>query len=138
MNNIMRHALKINSQPQSLYLVEQLIEEVCDTHKVKEDCYGNILIALTEAVNNAIQHGNKSNPNKFVSIDFENENNVLIFSVCDEGSGFDPLILPDPTNPLNIEKLSGRGVFLMRHLADKVEFFDQGRLVHLNFSLANN
>ena len=89
----MRHALKINSQPQSLYLVEQLIEEVCDTHKVKEDCYGNILIALTEAVNNAIQHGNKSNPNKFVSIDFENENNVLVFSVCDEGSGFDPLIL---------------------------------------------
>jgi serine/threonine-protein kinase RsbW len=134
MNNVMRHALKINSQPQSLYLVEQLIEEVCDTHKVKEDCYGNILIALTEAVNNAIQHGNKSNPNKFVSIDFENENNVLIFSVCDEGSGFDPLILPDPTNPLNIEKLSGRGVFLMTQLSDSIRFEENGRKVFLGFN----
>jgi len=59
---------------------------------------------------------------------------VLIFSVCDEGNGFDPLILPDPTNPLNIEKLSGRGVFLMTQLSDSIRFEENGRKVFLGFN----
>jgi serine/threonine-protein kinase RsbW len=125
--------LKINSNPNSLLLVERLIEDVCDVYNVHEDCYGNILIAVTEAVNNAICHGNKNNPEKFVKIGFESDNNNLIFSICDEGNGFDPSALPDPTDPSNIDKLSGRGVFLMTNLCDFIKFEENGKKVLLGF-----
>ncbi len=126
--------LKINSNIQSLRLVERLIEDVCDVYGVSEDSYGNMLIAVTEAVNNAIHHGNRNNPEKLVRIGFESENNMLIFSVSDEGAGFDHHTLPDPTDPSNIDKLSGRGVFLMTNLSDSIRFEQNGRKVFLGFN----
>jgi serine/threonine-protein kinase RsbW len=125
--------LKINSNTQSLRLVERLIEDVCQVYGVNEDCYGNMLIAVTEAVNNAIHHGNQDDPEKFVRIGFESENNMLIFSVKDEGKGFDYTNLPDPTDPANLDKISGRGVFLMTQLTDYIKFEDEGRQVFLGF-----
>ncbi len=127
--------LKIESSADNLRLVERLIEDVCEVYNVNEDNYGNILIAVTEAVNNAIYHGNKGNPEKSVQIGFENEDTKITFSVCDEGQGFDYDSLPDPTDPNNIDKINGRGVFLMKHLADKVEFNQNGKEVHLTFNL---
>ncbi len=126
--------LKISSNTQSLRLVERLIEDVCQIYSVNEDCYGNMLIAVTEAVNNAILHGNKNDPDKFVKIGFESDDNKLVFSVIDEGPGFDYESLPDPTDPANIDKISGRGVFLMSNLADSIKFEDNGRKVLLGFN----
>jgi serine/threonine-protein kinase RsbW len=126
--------LKITSNTQSLRLVERLIEDVCQVYGVNEDCYGNMLIAVTEAVNNAINHGNKNDPEKSVRIGFESEDNKLVFSVTDEGEGFDYLNLPDPTDPANLDKVSGRGVFLMSHLTDSIQFEDNGRKVLLGFN----
>ena len=57
----------------------------------------------------------------------------LKFIVTDEGSGFDPDSLPDPTAPENIEKVTGRGIFLMKHLADEVSFSESGNQVELIF-----
>lgn len=125
--------LKINSNVQSLRLVERLIEDVCEIYGVNEDAYGNMMIAVTEAVNNAILHGNKNDPNKFVKIGFESEDNKLVFSVTDEGEGFDHLGLPDPTDPSNLGKLSGRGVFLMKNLSDFIQFEQNGQRVLLGF-----
>jgi len=130
-----QHRLKIASKSENLALVEKLIDEVCEAYNIGEDNYGNILIALTEAVNNAILHGNKGNPEKNVDISFDSGKDWIKFMVKDEGPGFDHSQLPDPTAPENIEKPSGRGIFLMRNLADKVEFFDDGRTVSLNFQL---
>lgn len=127
--------LKIESSSDNLRLVERLIEDVCDVYNVTEDNFGNILIAVTEAVNNAIYHGNKGNPSKSVQIGFENEDKKITFSVSDEGQGFDYNSLPDPTDPGNIDKINGRGVFLMKHLADKVEFNHNGKEVLLTFVL---
>lgn len=127
--------LKIESSSENLRLVERLIEDVCEIYNVNEDNYGNILIAVTEAVNNAIYHGNKGNPQKAVHIGFENEDKKIVFSVADEGQGFDYDSLPDPTDPNNIDKINGRGVFLMKHLADKVEFNQNGKEVMLTFNL---
>ncbi|HRD37153.1 MAG TPA: ATP-binding protein [Bacteroidia bacterium] len=127
--------LKIESSSENLRLVERLIEDVCEIYNVNEDNYGNILIAVTEAVNNAIYHGNKGNPQKNVHIGFENEDKKIVFSVADEGQGFDYDSLPDPTDPNNIDKINGRGVFLMKHLADKVEFNHNGKEVQLTFNL---
>jgi len=126
--------LKINSNTQSLRLVERLIEDVCQVYGVNEDCYGNMLIAVTEAVNNAIHHGNQDNPEKVVKIGFESDNSKLVFSITDEGQGFNHLTLPDPTDPANLDKVSGRGVFLMQNLADSIEFEQNGKRVLLSFN----
>jgi serine/threonine-protein kinase RsbW len=125
--------LKINSNTQSLRLVERLIEDVCQIYSVNEDCYGNMLIAVTEAVNNAIVHGNKNDPDKYVRIGFESDEEQLVFSITDEGQGFDYTNLPDPTDPENIEKVSGRGVFLMSNLSDFIRFEQNGAKVLLGF-----
>jgi serine/threonine-protein kinase RsbW len=128
-----QQTLKINSNTQHLRLVERLVDDVCDVYDVNQDAYGNMLIALTEAVNNAILHGNKNNPEKFVKIGFESEDDKLIFTVTDEGEGFDYKNLPDPTDPANIEKISGRGVFLMSQLSDFIRFEQNGSRVLLGF-----
>jgi serine/threonine-protein kinase RsbW len=126
--------LKINSNTQSLRLVERLIEDVCQVYGVNEDCYGNMLIAVTEAVNNAIHHGNQDDPEKFVRIGFESDSSKLVFSITDEGQGFDHSNLPDPTDPANLDKISGRGVFLMQNLSDFISFEQNGRKVLLGFN----
>lgn len=131
----MGHKLSFPSKAENLNQVEVLINSVCKEFEVNEDYYGNILIALTEAVNNAIHHGNKSNPNKEVRISFDTVDSVLKFTIEDDGPGFDYDNLPDPTDPQNIEKPHGRGVFLMRNLADDIEFEDEGATVLMSFNL---
>ncbi len=126
------------SRTENLTLIEKMVDEVCEEHKINEDYYGNILIALTEAVNNAIQHGNKKDSNKMISVAYQSNAKKLVFTVKDEGEGFDYDNLPDPTEPANLEKTNGRGVFLMRNLADEVSFYDEGSKVELNFNISAN
>jgi serine/threonine-protein kinase RsbW len=127
------HNLEIKSNISNISEVEQLIDIVCDDLKLNEDHYGNILIAVTEAVTNAIVHGNKNNTTKFVLISVDKIKKEVVFTVVDEGGGFDFTNLPDPTAPENIEKPNGRGIFLMKNLSDKVEFFDEGKKVCITF-----
>lgn len=131
--------LTFPSTTDSLHIVEKLIDDVCAEMHLDDDYYGNILIAVTEAVNNAINHGNKQDPAKTVTLEFtENDDQSIRFKVIDQGAGFDFENIPDPTNPENLEKLNGRGVFLMKNLADEVTFDDQGRVVELAFKLAQH
>ncbi len=129
--------LRIPSRAENIILVERMIEDVCDLYNISEDYYGNILIAITEAVNNAIHHGNKSNPDKKVNVSYTSTPEKLLFTIQDEGPGFDYENLPDPTDPQNIEKPHGRGVFLMRNLSDEIEFSDGGSTVVMKFKVAN-
>ncbi|MBL7962798.1 MAG: ATP-binding protein [Flavobacteriales bacterium] len=122
------------SRVENISLVEKLIDDVCTRHNVHESHYGNILIALTEAVNNAIHHGNRQDPTKQVEVGYRYHNGKVTFWVKDQGPGFDHDHLPDPTDPQNIEKPHGRGVFLMRALADMVAFDDHGSTVAMTFS----
>lgn len=133
----MEQKISFPSKAENLNKVEELINRVCKDLDVTEDYYGNILISLTEAVNNAIHHGNKSNPNKSVEISVSSEGQIIEFSVEDEGPGFDFDNLPDPTDPQNIEKPHGRGVFLMRNLADEIEFENNGAIVKMKFDLSS-
>jgi serine/threonine-protein kinase RsbW len=136
----MKKSINFSSVPENLALVERMVDEICSDYSINEDHYGNILISITEAVNNAIQHGNKYDPGKQVLIEFDADNDLehLCFRISDEGEGFDVSSLPDPTEPGNTEKLSGRGVFLMRNLADNVGFSSDGREVELNFKVSVN
>ena len=108
--------------------------KISEDHSIIPEHYGNVLIAMTEAVNNAIVHGNKLDPEKSVTVSCAIDGKSLVFRISDEGPGFDYENLPDPTAPENIEKPHGRGVFLMRHLADDCAFEDAGRVVELTFS----
>ena len=127
------HSIEIESQLKNLTLVETLIDQVCEDLKVSEDSYGNILIAVTEAVNNAIVHGNKNVPTKKVHVDVVKEEKAVVFMVTDEGDGFDFSNLPDPTAPENIERPDGRGIFLMKNLSDEVVFDLNGSKVNITF-----
>src|SRR5690242_5840604 len=103
--------LILDSSSESIHIVEKLIDAICASYRVNEDHYGNILVAITEAVNNAIYHGNKSDPGKKIHIAFNSDPKKMTFSIRDEGKGFDFEHLPDPTDPKNLEKPTGRGVF---------------------------
>lgn len=128
--------LQIASRMEGITEVEALINQICEDFSVEETHYGEILIAMTEAVNNAIVHGNKLDVSKMVNVKVSTEGPVLTFTVTDQGPGFDHENIPDPTAPENLEKPNGRGVFLMRQLADSCEFEELGRVAILKFDEA--
>ena len=133
--SVQRH-LQIASRMEGITEVEGLINTLSEELRVDETHYGEILIAMTEAVNNAIVHGNKLDINKMVDVEVSVDGTVLQFKISDEGPGFDYDNIPDPTAPENIEKPNGRGVFLMRQLADSCEFEDLGRVAIMRFDNA--
>lgn len=130
--------IQLPSTKESIVEIERFIDSFCEKREITQDCYGNILIALTEAVNNAIQHGNGYQPDKVVVIEYEVVNDEVLFIVKDQGNGFDYKKIPDPTLPENILNTNGRGVFLMQNLADKFAFENNGSIVKLTFCLSSN
>lgn len=130
--------IELKSNPDSLTVVERMIDDVRSKYNVSEDVFGNMLVAITEAVTNAIYHGNKSDPKKKVSVTCTHSPHAIVFTIVDEGPGFDYYNLPDPTSPENLEKECGRGIFLMKHLTDQLIFSENGRVVELNFKLSGN
>jgi serine/threonine-protein kinase RsbW len=129
----MNKKIKIESKQINLRIVENAIDDITNEIGIKQDNYGKILVSTLEAVNNAILHGNDSNPDKFVDITITFKGNWLKIKVTDEGRGFRPVEVPDPTIPENIEELNGRGVFLMSRLADKITFSKKGNSVTMVF-----
>ena len=125
--------IRIDSQVGNLRIVENAIDDATSVIGISQDSYGKILVSIMEAVNNAILHGNKSNPEKFVDIEIGFESDELQIKVTDEGSGFSPEKVPDPTTPENIEALNGRGIYLMSHLADKIKYSKKGNSVTMTF-----
>lgn len=125
--------LEVASSFEHLGQIESLIDRACSTANVDEDSYGNVLIAVTEAFNNAVVHGNVNDESKKVFVKVGQNETELCFTLKDEGVGFDFENVADPTAPENIEKENGRGIYLMRHLADVVEFEEEGREVCVVF-----
>lgn len=133
MTSVEHREISFESAADNIHIVENLIDEICETLNVNEEHYGNILISLTEAVNNAMVHGNKLESHKKVLVTVKTDDTSIHFTISDEGPGFDYANLPDPTAPENIEKPNGRGVFLMKNLSDGCNFEEKGRVVKLEF-----
>ena len=127
--------VKIPSIKENVSVVESFIENVGEKIRIEEAIYGNVLVSVTEAVNNAIVHGNKEDKNKKVKLGLKQNKKSVRFIVEDEGMGFDYNTLPDPTNPKNLEKVKGRGIFLIKSLSDKTTFKQGGRVVEMLFKL---
>ncbi|MFA5646777.1 MAG: ATP-binding protein [Bacteroidales bacterium] len=129
----MKKDITIQSTLDSIAVVEKLVDEISEQCSLSSDVYGKILIATIEAVNNSIVHGNKFVISKKVNVGFLITDSSIHIYVKDEGPGFNYLDIPDPTRPENLENVSGRGVFLMRNLADSIEFENNGSKVELIF-----
>ncbi|MGN8068037.1 ATP-binding protein [Mucilaginibacter sp. SG564] len=127
--------LQLPSKTESIAQLEQLIEEIADKYHVAEDTFANMMTCLNEATINAIIHGNKLDETKKVIINAEVEPKRIIWTVTDEGPGFDYVNLADPTSPENLENLTGRGVFIIKHLADQCIFNASGNTIELHFKI---
>lgn len=129
------YTLQLPSKRDSITQLEALIEDIADKHNVSEDTFANMMTCLNEVVTNAIVHGNKLNPDKKVIVNAEVDAKRIVWTVTDEGEGFDYINLPDPTAEENLEKLTGRGVFIVKHLADQCIFNASGNEVELHFKI---
>ena len=123
----------IPSKLEQLKCVEKLTAQASEQMHLSEDQTDNLAIAVTEAVGNAIVHGNKKDPRKKVTIQYRLNPKSVHVSVTDEGKGFDPDQIANPLDPDNLLKESGRGIFILKQLMDKVkyDFSDQGTTIHM-------
>ena len=128
--------LKIKSRLENIAKVESMIETLKVQYSINDEQYGNMLLASVEAVTNAIEHGNNLDEKKEVNIEARKSESAFQLSIQDQGKGFNPDRIPDPTKPEFREQPDGRGVFLMRKLADEVCFSDGGRCVLMKFILS--
>ena len=129
--------IQIPSLIENIRVVESFIDNSKEKFNIEDDIYGNIMVAVTESVNNAIRHGNKFDKDKNVLLSLFVEQDRIKFEIEDEGNGFNHEALSDPTAPENLENPGGRGIFLMRNLSDEVAFQNDGRKVQLTFFINN-
>ena len=130
------YTLQLPSKPESITLLETLIEQIADKHQVSEDTFANMMTCLNEIAINAIVHGNKLDESKKVIVNAEVvDGKRVVWTITDEGSGFDYDHLPDPTAEENLENLTGRGVFIVKQLADQCVFNTKGNEVELHFKI---
>ncbi len=135
-DNIGLYTLQLPSKLDSIITVENFVDKLSEKYGFNDEVYANVLTCISEAVINAIIHGNKEDINKTVYLNSEVvEGKKLIFTIADEGEGFDFNTIPDPTAPQNLENLTGRGVFIIKKLANQCIFNTKGNEVELHFKI---
>ena len=130
---------KLESKQSSLDRVEKLIKNLRKKYNIPQEIFYNILISVTEAINNAIVHGNKHNPDKFITFEILSGPNQVLFKIKDEGEGFNPAEIDDCTATENLLKDSGRGIFIMKSLSDifEISSSENGTIFTLCFKYGN-
>ena len=116
------YEIEIESDPNNLITIEEFVNYFAKDLGLSEEQLSVLLLAVTEAATNAIIHANKCDISKLVKIHAHIQDSKLIVKVKDEGKGFDPSVIPDPTRPENLLKDSGRGVYLMNVYMDEVKY----------------
>ncbi len=133
--------LAIGSSFHNAELVQVVVEEALRRLDLDPDDSHWIGIAVREAVANAVKHGNRQDPDKKVEVDFGVHDGHLVIQVVDEGGGFDPDHVPDPREPENVLKPSGRGIFYMQNFMDEIEYSfrpDGGTMVTMRKRLSSS
>jgi serine/threonine-protein kinase RsbW len=126
----------IPSSLKELRYIERMTQRIARGLCFSEDQRSNLAIAVTEAVGNAIVHGNKLDPTKKVTVAFRLENDRIRVSIQDEGKGFNPNQLANPLDPQNLMKEHGRGIFILKNIMDEVHysFSPQGTTIHMTMN----
>lgn len=119
----------IKSEISELEKVEKFINEILKEYDLDEKYFNRIYVCVSEAVLNSIKHGNKNDKNKTVSIGINCNMNEINVLVEDEGKGFNIKKLKDPTLRKNLKKESGRGIFIIKNLSDKLEYNEKGNRI---------
>ena len=117
-----RYHLEIESDPNNLITVEEFVNYFAKDLGLDNERLAALLLAVTEATTNAIIHANKCDVNKLVKVDVQVDKTRITIKITDEGEGFNPSEIPDPTKPENLLKDSGRGVYLMRVYMDELNY----------------
>jgi serine/threonine-protein kinase RsbW len=125
------HQVVISSDLQAARGVEDLILQEAENLGYSPECAFAIRLALEEAVVNAHKHGNRADPTKRITVSYDVRPNRIVVRVRDEGPGFDPYLVPDPTAPDRISLPNGRGLMLMRAYLDDVCYNETGNEVQL-------
>lgn len=115
--------------------LEDYVNELQDWADFNDEDYARIMLTLSEAVTNAIVHGNKENPKKQVIIRSKLSDGTLTITVKDEGAGFDPSKIPNPIKEENLLNIGGRGVYLIKEYADDLQFYENGTKLEMLFKL---
>jgi serine/threonine-protein kinase RsbW len=112
----------VPSDPDLIPAIDEFILSKTNLLKLDEDTLSDLSLSVSEAIANAMVHGNKLDPNKNVIVSINISDDELVLSIKDEGEGFDPGSVPDPTKPENIMRDSGRGIHIMRSFIDDVVY----------------
>ena len=112
--------------------VQEQIERLLKIHQFGEREVFGIRLAVEEALVNAIKHGNQMDPSRKVRVAFQVSQEKFEVLIADEGEGFDPCDVPDPTAPENLERPCGRGIMLMRHYMTTVAYNERGNMVSMS------
>ena len=126
---------QLESNQDSFNTIEGDLRNLIKPFNLNQEKFGEILVSLTEAITNAVRHGNKFDASKHVAVEFVGDKSRLYFRISDEGNGFDYDAVPDPTSPENVLTCGGRGVHIMKALADELNYSDSGRTVELEFDI---
>ncbi len=128
--------LQLASELESLNRLDKFMEDVQKKYVLDDDTFARMLTCTNEACINAIVHGNKSDKKLRVYINLElNRDGFLVIQIGDEGQGFDYENVADPTTTENREKTSGRGIYIIRKLADRCLFNSIGNQIELHFKI---
>lgn len=131
----MQRDLVISSNLANINKVRFFLDQIFVESGLDMGYYNRVLLGLSEAVNNSIVHGNKLSEDKLVHIHIVVFNNSLSIQIIDEGNGFEIGCINDPTCFENIKKEHGRGIFLIRQMADEIRYYDGGRKVMIKYYL---
>ena len=126
--------LSLQSTYEESEKVPDFVTEIQEKSQLKDDTTGNLMLLLSEAVTNAIVHGNNLDESKTVEVEVQVNSNKIISTVKDQGDGFNPQATNNPLKEENLLKESGRGIFLIREISDSMDYLDNGTKIRFVLS----
>lgn len=126
--------LSLNSTYEESEKVPDFVTDIQEKSQLEEDATGNLMLLLSEAVTNAIVHGNKLDENKTVEVEVQINSKKIVSTVKDHGKGFDPQAANDPLKEENLLKDSGRGIFLIKEISDSMDYLDNGTKIRFSIN----
>ncbi len=126
--------LSLNSTYQESEKIPDFVTNIQEKSQLEDETTGNLMLLLSEAVTNAIVHGNKLDKKKKVEVEVQINSNKIVSTVKDQGDGFEPNTANNPLKEENLLKDSGRGIFLIKEISDSMDYLDNGTTIRFSLN----